>query len=108
METRPLSDLHSFVWTEYHSAPAAEGSPSLNKSFFILVSHILSKNGQFYSPTAARRTPSDRQASMIKITFVDDEPRLRLAWEKLLNTQPDLKVVAVLSEVDDLDLSVAK
>jgi two-component system response regulator DesR len=43
---------------------------------------------------------------MIKVLFVDDEPRLRLAWEKLFASQPDMKLVAVLPRADTVEDAV--
>lgn len=44
---------------------------------------------------------------MIKVLFVDDEPRLRLAWEKLFASQPDMKLVGCLPRADTVHEAVA-
>lgn len=43
---------------------------------------------------------------MIKILFVDDELRLRRAWEKLFHAQSDFTLVGTLAQADDLNASV--
>lgn len=42
----------------------------------------------------------------IRILFVDDEIRLRKAWERLINAQPDMTLVGSLGAADDLDAAV--
>ncbi len=43
---------------------------------------------------------------MIKVLFIDDEPRLRQAWERLFAAQGEFKVVAMLGHVDELPATV--
>ena len=39
---------------------------------------------------------------MIKVVLVDDEPRLRRAWETLFASQPDMTLLAALPQADTL------
>jgi DNA-binding NarL/FixJ family response regulator len=44
----------------------------------------------------------------IKVLFIDDEPRLRQAWERLFASQVELKLVGMLGHVHDLRNEVAE
>jgi len=44
---------------------------------------------------------------MIKILFVDDEPRLRQAWQRLFAASTNIKLVGALADADELPAAVA-
>ncbi|MDX2146155.1 MAG: response regulator transcription factor [Planctomycetota bacterium] len=44
---------------------------------------------------------------MIRVLLVDDEPRLRLAWQTLFQGVPDLELVAALPDANGLPAAVA-
>jgi two-component system response regulator DesR len=41
-------------------------------------------------------------AAPIRVLFVDDEPRLRTCWGRLIGAQPDMSLVGCLSSADEL------
>lgn len=45
---------------------------------------------------------------MIKVVLVDDEPRLRRAWETLFASQPDMTLLAALPQADTLAQVIAE
>ncbi len=45
---------------------------------------------------------------MIKVVLVDDEPRLRRAWETLFASQADMALLAALPQADTLQQVIAE
>lgn len=45
---------------------------------------------------------------MIKVLFIDDEPRLRQAWERLFAAHGGFELVGMLGHVDELAATVEK
>lgn len=45
-------------------------------------------------------------ANTFRVLFVDDEPRLRQSWQRLLSSYPDIEFVGTLDTADGLDAAV--
>ena len=44
----------------------------------------------------------------VRVLIVDDEPKIRSAWERLVARQPDMELVGSLANADDLEQAAAE